>query len=1626
MPYLNTRLHALMAMGLLLLAAPGLHAQDASAVAAEIRGDVNGDGRITAADAEAVRAYLVRGTVPEGRSIMPAGDANADGRVTAADAALISRYAAGVDVSRFPVGRRVGDERMEETDISRSKLVLFDCSTSAATGATSCRTVTGGSEAASLNIIVGSEGVQLDTSGTSVSNGNAANPDTVTWTWTLTNTMAQPIGTTDGVNPDPAGSRLFFVKLPFATGAVPGNTRPLKNLGVTPVGASIGSFSSAQGTSWNNRQFYQFDGVLEQNESAAEQVSFVYDARVTTFSYQLLLATPVPFDRGRVILTALADSVVRTDTTFTIPSRAVNHLAQDTADVLSWTSSNPAVATVDPTTGLVTTLTEGATTITATDATTPTRTAASENIVVDRFPTVVSTTPANGGVNISPDTDIVVVFSEAVTVSATAFDLKCPAAGSALPYTIAGSGTATITVTPDADLPAGTACEVTVKGNQVEDVDTNDGPNFMPGQYVFAFEVGIQAVNDAFGTVTTGNVRINSANTDPAFSVTTNDKLGPSTTITFAGWSGTAGKTQQGGDVVMTTSGAGMGQFTYNPPAGFTGVDSLEYTIDSGGGSSSASAKVELPVNGMIWFVNNAAAACTSRANGCGRLTNPYSTLAAFQAENNGTGNNPAAADNIFLYESASSYTGPVTLLTDQKLIGQDAGGTLSAHTGVTPATGSDPLPVMNPGADAVTIAGASGGVALGSNNVLNGFAIATTGGTALSGSNFGTPQITGVTIAASGGPAISLQNGTVNSTFANVSSTGSTGRGISLTNVNGGITFTAGSISGAAQSAFFVSGGDVDVTWPGTISQANNAALVDVQGSHTGTLAFSGTVGATNGAGLQFNAAQGIYNFTGTTTLGGTDAGIDITNGSAGTFTFGTGTAITNSGGTGVNVYGSPANVTYSGSITKSGTSTGRLVEIGEQTATGAVTFNTGTLSATSSSNLSTGISLSNADGAVNFNGTVTLNGGDAGVDIVSGSSGNIVFGSGTAITNPSGEALRIFNGAGGDQAANVSFAGSITTNAGRPVLIEDVLSGSVTVSGSINATAGLGILVQNNSGGTMTFSNATQSLTTGSNAAVTLASNTGATVNFTGGTLDIDVTSGAGFTATGGGTVNVTGANNTVNATSGGVAVNVTNTTIGGSGLNFLTVAANGGANGIVLNNTGTTGGLTVTGSGSAGSGGTIQNTTGAGISLTSTTGPSFGRMIVQNTGSHGIYGALVNNFSLTNSTVTNSGTSEVAGRQESNVSFYQNAGTGTERNVTGTVTITGNTLTNALHHGINITQYDGTIASLNVSNNTFTSATSSVGSTGATASKGTAVNVNLIGSGGTIASLTSSTISNNVITGFPGNAGILFSLGNANTGGPSGSYGSAADSITIQSNRIRGHNSSTLMNTQAVNIAVNGRGTGFFRVLDNGTAGEPITNVAGHVINLSSFGAATLNVRVHNNRIVANNTVGSNGISMGVDSAAGFTTTTVMNAVVSSNNISATNGSGILGIASRSGTLNARYANNVIGAPATSTYGLQLRSAASTTNTGTVCFDITGNNVAAGPGGTFPGIGLRRQSGSVTNGPNVFGITGLSPSPAGTPTVESYVGGKNTSTSGSFGTAGVGLASASTGFTSCTLAF
>src|SRR5262249_30817903 len=121
-----------------------------------------------------------------------------------------------------------------------------------------------------------------------------------------------------------------------------------------------------------------------------------------------------------------------------------------------------------------------------------------------------------------------------------------------------------------------------------------------------------------------------------------------------------------GGTVTMTTSGANTGAFTYEPAAGFRGVDTFTYTLTNSVGSSVGT--VSVTVSNMVWFINNASS-CSSNCNG--RFSHPFTTLAGFQAINDGAANHGQAGDAIFVYQGSGNYTGPLTLLANQRLTGQ-------------------------------------------------------------------------------------------------------------------------------------------------------------------------------------------------------------------------------------------------------------------------------------------------------------------------------------------------------------------------------------------------------------------------------------------------------------------------------------------------------------------------------------------------------------------------------------------------------------------------------------------------------------------------------------------------------------------------------------------------------------------------------------------------------------------------------------------------------------------------------------------------------------------------------------------------------------------------------------------
>ena len=159
--------------------------------------------------------------------------------------------------------------------------------------------------------------------------------------------------------------------------------------------------------------------------------------------------------------------------------------------------------------------------------------------------------------------------------------------------------------------------------------------------------------------------------------------------------------------------------------------------------------------------------------------------------------------------------------------------------------------------------------------------------------------------------------------------------------------------------------------------------------------------------------------------------------------------------------------------------------------------------------------------------------------------------------------------------------------------------------------------------------------------------------------GAVNLSMTGGSpGFVASTAGTLAVTGGTNAV-GTSTGDGLVITNTVIAASGVTFQRIDVNGATNGIVLDTTGTSGGVTITGDGTTtqggnDSGGILQNTTGDGVVLNNTQNvmlqnmtigdptvgtvdPAYG---VNNIGGDGVQATAVTGLTLNSVTIARTG--------------------------------------------------------------------------------------------------------------------------------------------------------------------------------------------------------------------------------------------------------------------------------------------------------------------------------------------------------------------------------------------------
>jgi hypothetical protein len=623
-------------------------------------------------------------------------------------------------------------------------------------------------------------------------------------------------------------------------------------------------------------------------------------------------------------------------------------------------------------------------------------------------------------------------------------------------------------------------------------------------------------------------------------------------------------------------------------------------------------------------------------------------------------------------------------------------------------------------------------------------------------------------------------------------------------------------------------------------------------------------------------------------------------------------------------------------------------------------------------------GLSLSSATGnAINVTTTplgaaagvtihdnVVTGAGQEGIEVNAGTAaGTTVNVSNTSITS-SGNGFDV----NATALAAASYAnGTILSTGGTGILM--IGSGSLTVTGLANVTidgntAGAGISVN-----TATFDAvaggsfntvSTGSVTVGASgnpvggAGVSMSSVSGdlafGTLTVFGGTSGVTIGGSGLYTGSTG--MRVTSGGGSISAPAG-VGLSVTNATIGAANLNFSSISATGGTNGILLNNTGTSGGLTVTGTGGADSGGTIQNVTGDSVSLTSTQDVSLTDMQISNSGDNAVQATGVVRLTLDSVDVATTANTGILGTTVTDFKFRNGS----------TMIGAGNAVN---EYGIFITDLFGASSQISASSVTG-SAVSNVLIINNSSTAGTLTISNstlgntVVGTGGDAVSVTGNNAANLTVNLTGGN--------NLNNSQGDGIQVSANNNSSITTT-VNGATSNFNGNLgSAINIAgahsslINATISGFTG-LSTGTSAANGLNV----INIQNFDTSTINATVSGNTItgLGNNVSGIRVLEDGNATIA---------ANINGNAISGVQANGIvaqarLGTGLLSLTISANVINLSAGAPLDA---ISIESGSSGSGTNTICLNMF-NNTSSATG--QQGYRLRQRPGSTFNLQNFAG--------------------------------------------------
>ncbi|MDB4950229.1 MAG: hypothetical protein JWM27_2878 [Gemmatimonadetes bacterium] len=327
-------------LALALLALPGVAAAQASPNAgsapapqgAVLRGDVNGDGQVTILDAVAVIAYVVGKQLPSDYQVFPNADADGNGQITTMDALVIAGYATGRDVSRFPVGTAIQGVRTDG----------LLCTASIRSSTITCRTPQPQLPTGAHALILGGQHQYVTLTGTNIAFDGGTR--TFSTDVTVQNLIPQPLGVEEA-DSSVSPIKIFFNSMNPST--------------VTVQNADSSMFLAP------NQKYYQYAGGLADSAvSAPVHWSFHLPVGVEDFNFTVYVAASVHKPNGWIDVVPTPDTLSAGDSIH-LSGTVRNPVGNVTGEPITWSSSNPSIATVDSATGWVHALADGTVTITA-------------------------------------------------------------------------------------------------------------------------------------------------------------------------------------------------------------------------------------------------------------------------------------------------------------------------------------------------------------------------------------------------------------------------------------------------------------------------------------------------------------------------------------------------------------------------------------------------------------------------------------------------------------------------------------------------------------------------------------------------------------------------------------------------------------------------------------------------------------------------------------------------------------------------------------------------------------------------------------------------------------------------------------------------------------------------------------------------------------------------------------------------------------------------------------------------------------------------------------------------------------------------------------------------------------